>query len=278
MAKKYIFLDVDGTLMDCSGGAYIPDSAITAIRAARQNGHKVFICTGRTPGEISDEMKAIGFDGFVCSAGADIIIDGQAIFQYEICVTELRRLQTLAAANDIGVILQGGEKSYIDERAAGYFEEIEGQRAMDSEFGKMPLCLFTPLQVYLKKPERISKLLYLTRDLACLERAYAQISAEYRLAVHGKAGETVLIGELSASGIVKSTGIQRVLEYFGDKDATVYAYGDSNNDIDMLAAATHGVAMGNALSAVKAVADEVCEPLREDGIYKSFKRNGLLDG
>lgn len=41
--RKIIFLDVDGTLADYSG--HIPQSAVKAVRLARQKGHKVYICT-----------------------------------------------------------------------------------------------------------------------------------------------------------------------------------------------------------------------------------------
>lgn len=40
---KIIFFDVDGTLVDYENR--IPESAIRAIRTARKNGHKVYVCT-----------------------------------------------------------------------------------------------------------------------------------------------------------------------------------------------------------------------------------------
>ena len=45
--KKYVFLDIDGTLYSPQIGK-IPDSAMDAIRQARANGSKVFLCTGRS--------------------------------------------------------------------------------------------------------------------------------------------------------------------------------------------------------------------------------------
>ena len=47
---KIIFLDVDGTLVDYEN--HLPDSALTAIRAARKNGHCVYLCTGRSRAEV----------------------------------------------------------------------------------------------------------------------------------------------------------------------------------------------------------------------------------
>lgn len=43
---KIIFLDVDGTLVDYEN--HLPESAVLAVRKARESGHRVYICTGRS--------------------------------------------------------------------------------------------------------------------------------------------------------------------------------------------------------------------------------------
>ena len=43
--SKLIFLDVDGTLVDYHNR--IPESAIKAIRQAREKGNLVYVCTGQ---------------------------------------------------------------------------------------------------------------------------------------------------------------------------------------------------------------------------------------
>lgn len=63
-----IFLDVDGTLCDYKG--VVPDSAVEAIRAARANGHQVFLCTGRSRSEINPDLWAIGIDGLIGGNGS----------------------------------------------------------------------------------------------------------------------------------------------------------------------------------------------------------------
>ena len=47
---KVIFVDVDGTLVDYNND--LPESAVKAIRAARANGHRVYMCTGRSKAEV----------------------------------------------------------------------------------------------------------------------------------------------------------------------------------------------------------------------------------
>jgi Predicted hydrolases of the HAD superfamily len=47
---KILFIDVDGTLVDYETN--LPESAVEAIRRARQNGHRVYISTGRSKAEV----------------------------------------------------------------------------------------------------------------------------------------------------------------------------------------------------------------------------------
>ena len=54
------------------------------------------------------------------------------------------------------------------------------------------------------------------------------------------------------------------------------AFGDGENDVDMLRRAGVGVAMGNAEAAVKAAADYVTADVDQDGIYRALEHYGLL--
>ncbi|KDE74651.1 hypothetical protein FUSO7_01875 [Fusobacterium necrophorum BFTR-2] len=45
------------------------------------------------------------------------------------------------------------------------------------------------------------------------------------------------------------------------------AFGDGNNDIEMLKAVGRGIAMKNASEQLKEIADEICGEVAEDGIY-----------
>ena len=61
--KKIIFIDVDGTLVDYEG--HLPESAVKAIRQARNNGHRVYICTGRSKAEVYPNLWDIWLDGMI---------------------------------------------------------------------------------------------------------------------------------------------------------------------------------------------------------------------
>lgn len=58
-----------------------------------------------------------------------------------------------------------------------------------------------------------------------------------------------------------------MLKYYGIDKSQAMAFGDGNNDIEMLKAVGNGIAMANASDDLKAVADEICGDVSEDGIY-----------
>ena len=74
----------------------------------------------------------------------------------------------------------------------------------------------------------------------------------------------------------KVYGIQKCCEREGLGRESVIAFGDGDNDIQMLRFAGLGVAMGNAPDNVKAEADYVTDPVDEDGIEKALIGFGVI--
>ena len=74
----------------------------------------------------------------------------------------------------------------------------------------------------------------------------------------------------------KVTGIKKMLEHYGITEQEIIAFGDAENDLDMIEFAGIGVAMGNAKDEVKAVADYVTTDVDENGIWNACKYFGLI--
>ena len=74
---KINYIDIDGTLVDYENN--LPDSAVEAIQQARKNGHRVYVCTGRSKAEVYQNIWDIGLDGMIggdeIRAMADYITD-----------------------------------------------------------------------------------------------------------------------------------------------------------------------------------------------------------
>ena len=67
-----------------------------------------------------------------------------------------------------------------------------------------------------------------------------------------------------------------MLEYYHLDKSEAIAFGDGNNDIEMLQSVGTGVAMGNGSEQLKAVADDVCGHAADDGIYYYCLEKGLI--
>ena len=83
--------------------------------------------------------------------------------------------------------------------------------------------------------------------------------------------------ELSPKGIDKGVGVARALAYLGrEGNARTFGFGDSGNDLGMLAAVETAVAMGNAMPEVKALADYVTDDVAHDGTVTAMQHFGLI--
>ena len=75
--------------------------------------------------------------------------------------------------------------------------------------------------------------------------------------------------ELSPKGIDKGVGVARALAYLGrEGNARTFGFGDSGNDLGMLAAVETAVAMGNAIPAAQEAADHIIGTNNEESVAK----------
>ena len=75
----------------------------------------------------------------------------------------------------------------------------------------------------------------------------------------------------------KVAGIRRFMLQHGIAQSEIMAFGDGENDIQMLKFAGVGIAMGNADDEVKAAADYVTDSVDENGIEKALRHFHLID-
>lgn len=76
--------------------------------------------------------------------------------------------------------------------------------------------------------------------------------------------------------VSKSVAIKELLDYFGLKKEEAIAFGDGENDIDMLELVDLGIAMGNANEKLKSTANFVTKDSSEDGIEWALKKYELI--
>lgn len=265
-----LFFDVDGTLTsfdpddmtDKDFNAVHPSKAVVdAFGRLRDAGHKAFICTGRPLWLIADSLRALDPAGIVAMAGATLEVEGRVVHEDcfdEDIVEELAR--RIAAA--------GGEALFETNGATYSLEPVGVERSFllgaDVVHGVDQMRVDGRL--------RVGKVCINARDLACVANDDGFIDCEFELCNTGGQNR-----ELSPKGIDKGVGVARALAYLGrEGNARTFGFGDSGNDLGMLAAVETAVAMGNAMPEVKAVADYVTDDVAHDGTVTAMRHFGLI--
>ena len=110
--NKLIFLDVDATLYS-KEQRLVPESTIKAIHEAQENGHKVLINTGRPLVYFEKEILDIGCDGYLCSNGVHILLDGETIYHKTVPETVVEQIKRICEENNIYGTFEGEKCSYF---------------------------------------------------------------------------------------------------------------------------------------------------------------------
>lgn len=278
VTRKAVFLDVDGTFVNDRG--VVPPSARQAVIAARANGHRVFLCTGRSTAELWEEILEPGFDGVIASAGGYVEYAGAVLLHRSVPVEVLRRVVEFFDHHGVEYYLEANSGLYGSRRAKERLRELIFGTVSDEDVlaelekglgGFIDSLVIDPDPVR----EDINKISFLDSHLP-IERIRAEFAGVLDV-IHA----TVPMfgpnsGEMSIPGIHKATAIELLIEHAGIARADTIAYGDGVNDLEMLRFVGLGVAMGNARPALLDVADRVTADADHDGILRSFEDLGLV--
>lgn len=274
MKTKMVFLDIDGTLLHRDGK--ISFKSRYAVRKARANGHYVCIATGRCGAEISEEIRAVGFDGIICAAGAQIIWKGMTLREKFLDNDQVKAVTKLLQQGGGFYILEGPDSLYV---RSSMWKELLGKADLGEKQAEWFVKAFTPLVALWERQEDVGSV----NKIAYFNTAYSTKELSERLKeqklratsfVHDMdEGES---GEITRVECNKGESLCYLAESLGFTAADAIAIGDSENDLDMLKAAGCGIAMGNAPEKVKKAADEVTACVWEEGVYQAFLRHGLI--
>ena len=244
MAPYAAFFDLDGTLA-LHNEPPCPED-VSAMREFQRRGNYLFLCTGRSVGYLYDAITDIGFDGMVVGAGAHVMVGDRVLKR--VCVTPEQLDPVLRMfENTATTLIMEGETRMVQLVPPNAIETIKSYPRID--------CAEEWYEQY--ADEVVSKLTFYG---GIPEECIPPLEQEFALIRHGHYDEAL------PRGCSKSDGMRLVLEYLGIPREQSIAFGDSMNDLDMIRFAGLGVAMGNAVNEVKAVADRITLPVAQGGI------------
>lgn len=269
MNKKLIFLDIDGTLTP-PGSNRPPESAVKAIQAARKNGHKVLLCTGRNPGMLAP-LLAYGFDGVVASAGGYLEYEGNVIYDHP--MTDHQRDLALETLHSTGVFctIEARDRAYGDEDLGSFLSENQGG---NSEIQRWRAALagdlgIRPMKEYQGEP--VYKVVFMCREESQLEPARKALEEEFNFCCQSVKTPACINGELIHRDFDKGKGVRRICDHLGWDIRDTIGFGDSMNDLEMIQVVGCGVAMENGSQRLKELARRIAPPVEEDGLAQAFQ-------
>lgn len=263
MDTKIAFFDIDGTLVNVPNGLMHPTTqTIHALNEFKNQGHKIVIATAR--GAVPQSVQDIEFDGYICSDGHYIRFEG------EILIDELFNNQQVKKQLDIYQKYNG--------RSMFYGHNGEWCSCLDDELVVKHREMFHGTS---ERPQNVHER-FNAKDIDAISccvlfdnakdmwAAYHELEDEFTMVPY----ETGLIRmDVYCKGFTKGTACEYLYKKLGIQYENTYAFGDGINDIEMMKLVWHGIAMGNAIDELKAVASDITDTVDNDGIAKAFEKH-----
>ena len=265
MDYKLIALDLDGTL--CDDHKTVTPKTAAALKKVQEQGVRVVLASARPLHGLFREMHAIDCDkhhGILIAYNGGKIVDAstkeilsQTVIPRDLAVEVLRYLKDFP----VSPIIDDGEIFYAESADTYKLDHECANNAMDyiivsslaDSLNFDPVKILTSVQ-----PEELYDVL-------------SVIGGPYKDRLEFVRTAPFYI-EVMPKNIHKAASLKYVCEQLGIQPEEVIAFGDAENDLEMIQFAGHGVAMGNACDALKEAADEVTLSNNEDGIAHSLKQ------
>lgn len=258
--RHLIALDLDGTLL--TDMKLISERTKETILTAMEQGHIVVIATGRPHRASAEFYEALGLNTPMVSFNGALIHHPRdrkwdALHNPMPVKTAHQIIDACYDLDVNNILAEVMDQVYLDQ----YNPEIIGI------FQSMPD--HAPFKIGNVKnnlsEDPTSVLIHPKSDhIHELRNHLDDFHAE--LIEHRKWGAPWNIIEIVKKGMNKAVGLDKIAKYFDIPQERIIAFGDEDNDLEMIDYAGVGVAMGNAIDELKAIAKHVTGTNEEDGI------------
>ncbi|MDN4604120.1 Cof-type HAD-IIB family hydrolase [Paenibacillus sp. F6_3S_P_1C] len=257
---KIVFMDVDGTLLSEKDRSLSP-STEESIRKLVRRGIQVVLVTGR-PYHLCGDFRKLGIDTIISANGALIKSGDEVIHKSVLSARMVREFSEFAKMN-------GNSISYFTES----FEmnglctaDVRVTNALRDTLGLIEY----PLTISSLEQEVYCICLYADQTEA--EKFHYKFPTLKFVRFHPYVSNVMEENEVS-----KSIAAGKVLDHLNISREEAMAFGDGENDIDLLEYVGLGIAMGNGGERVKQSADYVTLRASEDGITHALKKFEIIE-
>ncbi|WP_455144978.1 Cof-type HAD-IIB family hydrolase [Brachyspira pilosicoli] len=258
---KAAFFDVDGTLVSFNTHK-ISELSKKAILTLKQKNIKVFVATGRALYQI-DNLDNIEFDGYITFNGSACYIDKKEIYKITLNKNDIKNLCSYLKNNNLPCSIMTSKDVYTNTH-----KTIE-------MFYKMVNVNVNVVDNFLEYVQsNIDDIFQI--NIFSDKETEKEIMNNVLINSSSSRWHPIFF-DVNIKNIGKHVGIDKVIEHYGIKLEETIAFGDGENDISMIKHAHIGVAMGNADTRVKEIANYITDDVDNDGVYKALKYYSLID-
>ncbi len=267
MHYKLAATDVDGTLID--DNRQISEYTARTIKNAVANGLLFTIATGRSLSSITQFIDEFDIScPLITNNGARIVTpDGKVLYSRDMKPEPAMQIWRTGIEENTTIILWSGNRLYSN-KADGYVEEYRTKN------NNIELCVIEGSDISQLAFEGVTKQIYIDTP----ERL-----AEFMSGVCTKLPESIsffksspIYLEFVDSTVSKGSALERLGNILGIPQKEIVAFGDADNDVEMISYAGLGVAMANSSEKLLSVADYVTRSNNEDGIAAVLEK--IIDG
>lgn len=262
MKQSIIFFDIDGTIINETTGL-IPESTKKAIKKAKLNGHLTFINTGRSLSEISDSLRELDFDGYICGCGTYIEYKNEEIFYTSLGNELSKKIVRKIREYNLDGILEGKNDIYYDININS--EKVRRIKESHIKLGFYRDSTFDNPKI------NFDKFVIWTNASSDFESFYEGFKDMFEFIKRD-----IDFYEIVPLGYSKASGIKYLIDYLNIPFENTYAIGDSTNDLSMLEYVQNSIAMGNSNHALFDLVSFTTKDIEEDGISYALEHYGII--
>ena len=276
MDLKAIVLDIDGTLLNDQ--KEISPRTRDSLLRAQEAGIKVVLASGRPISAMqrfSEELNMQRHNGLLLSYNGACVTDcatNETLFSQSMSDEVGKEILTHLANFEVKPMIAHQDYMYVnnvyDCMITAPPHGLKNIIEYESRGGNFKLCEVDNLAEFVDFP--LHKIL-VAGEPEYLEQNWKEIMLPFEGRVSGYFSAPFYF-EFTDKGIDKAYALDKSLQPLGISSENVISFGDGENDTSILAYAGVGVAMGNAIDALKANANEITLSNNEDGIAHMLEK------
>ena len=267
---RILAFDMDDTLLDARGK--LSSGNRDALLRAMERGYHVVIATGRVLAALPKDVTALeGIRYAVTSNGARItdLSNGSVLFENLIAPEAVDAVKPYLHDEDVMIELFFGDDVFADRRDLAHVEDFGRRSETSREYvlsTRKPVDdVFALLE---ENKDRLENINLITANEEKRSRWLSELRRIPGVTICSSVPVNIEIGGQNTS---KADALQRLAALLGFGSENIMAFGDSSNDEQMLVRAGVGVAMGNAVPELLAIADYVAPAHDEDGVARALQ-------